>query len=67
MRLSFWQFALIVVIAAAIWYVVFVWGQGQDGKQWIKSMNGFIFSSEHEREADKAVDHKQQSGGEGWI
>jgi len=65
MRLSFWQFAAIVAIAAIIWYLVFFWGSGQDGQSWIKSMNNFFFSSE--KDVDKVVEKKQQSGAEGWI
>lgn len=65
MRLSFWQFALIVAIAVIVWYVVFFWGAGQDGQQWIRSMNDFFFSSEED--VDKVVEKKQQPGGKGWI
>jgi len=65
MKLSFWQFAVIVAIAAIIWYLVFGWGAGQDGQKWIKSMNDFFFSSE--KDVDKVVEKKQQSGSAGWI
>jgi len=66
MRLSFWQFAVVVAIAAIVWYLVFFWGAGQDGQRWIKSMNGFFFSSPDE-DTEKVIQKKQKSGGEGWI
>ena len=64
MKLSFWQFVGILLAVAAIWYLIFYWGDSQDGREWIKSMNDFFFSSEDD--VDKVVE-KQQNPGRGRL
>ena len=56
---------LILVAVAAVWYLVFYWGESQDGKQWIQSMNDFFFSSEDEVDIDE-VGQQQDSGATAW-
>lgn len=65
MKLSFWQFMAILVAVAAVWYLVFYWGESQDGQGWIKSMNEFFFSSEDD--ADSVMEQQEESGAEGWA
>ena len=64
MKLTFWQFLAILAVVAAAWYLIFYWGESQDGQKWIKSMNEFFFSSE--KDVDKVVEESQDSGATGW-
>lgn len=64
MKISFWQFLAILAAVAVIWYLVYYWGESQDGQSWIKSMNDFFFSSD--KSVDSAIEGSQSSGAEGW-
>jgi len=54
----------ILAAVAAIWYLVFYWGETQDGQQWIKSMNNFFFNTEDQ--GKNSIEKQQESGATGW-
>ncbi|GEM_PF-2450952 len=63
MRLTFWQFMGIVVVAALIWFLIHIWGEEQDTWAWVDTMQGWFIKSEKELQEDEAP----PPDAEGWI
>jgi hypothetical protein len=73
MRLSFWQFALLLLAIIAAFYFYNLWWSKQNQKDWSKRFNKYAVDSEVPGSEDGASDNSQDNeqpverDENGWI
>ena len=63
MRLSFWQFLGLLVLAGLIWFLIYTWSPQQNTESWIDRMNSWFFKGEGE---DSGSGGSDSTGAGGW-